>query len=138
MLALAARVTLRLSLLPGPISPNLPPLLHQAVECLRQLEKVQTLPTSWEAPVPHLVPSRGSPPHGASGLHEIHGIDDPMLNWGEAVESLWRVSMQLEKKTAAWDALTSRLLIWRAIIGAEGSATGEWVRREVASGWSLT
>jgi len=39
--------------------------------------------------------------------------------------------MTLEEKFAKWDALTSRLLQWRGIVGEDGSPVGEWARKEV-------
>ena len=37
--------------------------------------------------------------------------------------------MTWPERTQTWDAITSRLLLWRSI--AEGSTVGEWARRQV-------
>jgi nucleolar pre-ribosomal-associated protein 1 len=69
--------------------------------------------------------------HGAPDLLEPMSEQDPVQVWGEGVEALWRITMTLESKTPTWDALTCRLLLWRAIVGEDGSAVGEWARKEV-------
>lgn len=51
--------------------------------------------------------------------------------WGDCVEMLWRVSMICPQKTAEWDGLSSRLLLWHAIASAEWNQVGEWERREM-------
>lgn len=73
---------------------------------------------------------------GSVNLHRSQHLFDapptPAIEaWGSCVESLWRVSMTLPTKTAEWDALSSRLLIWRAIAGESRTGTGEWARREM-------
>jgi nucleolar pre-ribosomal-associated protein 1 len=66
------------------------------------------------------------PPHSGEELH-VAGDHDLLLTWGKSVEYLWQASMTLSHKPLVWDALTSRLLIWRSVVG-ESSAVGEWAR----------
>src|SRR5262245_51951653 len=99
----------------------------QAVESLRRLES--TIESS-------AFPSDGKrspqpPPHTAYTLHENHIEKCSVQMWGEIVEALWRVTMTMEDKPSTWGSLTSRLLVWRSMVGVEGSEIGEWARREV-------
>lgn len=123
-------VVFRLSLLPDPPTAHLLSLVDRMLRILRVFEEQIELPVhdqGWPS-------TRTStlPPYGAFGLHETQGQSmDPLLVWGNAVEVLWRITMSLQEKGAAWDGLTSRLLIWRAIVGADDTNVGEWARREV-------
>jgi len=121
-------VALRLSLCPGTPSTDLPPLVNKLWIFLKQFEKQIELPVSYQmdtyrSPVSIL--------HGALGLHEAPSCDDRIKVWGHAVEAMWRIMMTIETKTSTWDALTCRLLLWRAIVGEDASGIGEWARTEV-------
>ncbi|KAF8308276.1 hypothetical protein DL93DRAFT_2119068 [Clavulina sp. PMI_390] len=63
----------------------------------------------------------------------------PLLIWGQCVEMLWECVMKpynnaidsplpSSRMSNAWNALTSRLLLWNAI--SRTSEVGEWARRE--------
>ena len=71
-----------------------------------------------------------APPHSAQTLH-LSPASVGLRTWGTCVEALWQVAMRLETKCAEWDMLTARLLLWRSLVGEEGSEVGEWARREV-------
>lgn len=124
----AAPVILRLSLLSGSPLSNLPTLLHHALHCLDKLEievkfcliTPQTLPTCFLTSL-----------HRSSELDQPCLIQDSLLLWGLMVEMLWRSTMTQEQKCPAWDSLTQKLLVWRAIVGEEGSQVGEWARTQV-------
>lgn len=105
-------------------------LLDQATDRLKLLEASAHIPHVLDEN-PRLKQSRPLPPHRSHGLYEPYPVDNPLQLWGDSVEALWRVTMTFEEKSAAWDALSSRLVIWRAIVGEEVSAVGEWVRTEV-------
>ena len=127
-LAHASPVILRLSLLPGSPLNNLSTLLDRALHCLDKFENdvkfcstvSQTLPTGFATSL-----------HGSSGLHQTYMVQDPLLLWGLMVEMLWRSTMTMEQKCPAWDLLMPKLLIWRTIVGGEGSQVGEWARTQV-------
>jgi len=123
---LAAPVILQLSLLPGPPIRHLPSLVAQAVDSLRRLEDT-VISSAWTTKPRTQDLSMSM--HGAQGLHDLPTCDDPVQLWGNSVESLWRATMTFEVKNSTWDALTSRLLLWRAMVG-EKSTLGEWARRE--------
>ncbi|KAJ7590818.1 ribosome 60S biogenesis N-terminal-domain-containing protein [Mycena floridula] len=129
VLVLAARVVCRLSALPGAPSSALPALLDQAVHCLIQAESIQKVDSS--SGIESRSKGAKLPPHNAHGLHEIQDSNEPLVNWGETVESLWQVAMKSEHKSSAWDTLTNRMLIWRGFVGEEETPLGEWVRKEV-------
>ncbi|KAF5371492.1 hypothetical protein D9615_009605 [Tricholomella constricta] len=131
-LPLVIQATLRLSLLPGPQVPELPCLLGLCVESLKHLEASTTVPptsigTSPSSPLP------SGPLYKAHEIHESLHCENPVQIWGAAVEALWRVSMSLEAVTGDWDLMTSRMLVWRALIGPghDAAAMSEWARREV-------
>lgn len=126
-----AAVVLRLSLMEGAAKHCLEPVLRHAVAYLKTLESR----TQLRAPVrpgttSFSAPELASPPHGAQGLHITPTVTDTFGAWGVVVEALWRVSMALDDKVPEWDILTSRLLIWQASAGDDGSQLGEWVRKE--------
>jgi len=129
LLFLASPVILRLTLLPGRSISGLPMLLQHCVSALERLETSLDLTQRGDASTPQKL--RRAPPHRAPGLHDLNDADDDVLAWGETVEHLWRVSMALEVKSAAWDFLTSRLLIWRSVRGEEDTVVGEWARTQV-------
>ena len=124
----ACPVILRLSLLPGSPLKNLSALLDHALHCLDKFENEvkfcstvpQTLPTGTLTAL-----------HGSSGLHQPYSVQDPLLFWGLMVEILWRSTMTMERKCPAWDLLMPKLLVWRTIVGGEGSQVGEWARTQV-------
>ncbi|RDB20241.1 Uncharacterized protein C14G10.02 [Hypsizygus marmoreus] len=120
---------LRLSLLPGPPIPGLPILLNDALKCLLSLEASTIIPpTSIQvSPLHHPC----TPLYRAHEIHEAFPCEDSLQIWGTAVESLWRVTMTLEEKPPAWDAITCRTLLWRALVGVDGSTLGEWTRTQV-------
>lgn len=74
-------------------------------------------------------------PHASGTLWQT--VDGSVLSiWGFCIENLWRASMCTDEKTASWDALTSRLLVWRALAG-ETTQVGEWARGEMVRNLSL-
>lgn len=125
--ALAVPVALRLGLFPGTRSIHLQSLVNRLLLFLREFEKQITFSKSYR----RRICNAGPPPHRELGRHETPACDDHMQVWGDAVEALWRITMTFETKISAWDSLTSRLLLWRAIVGENASVIGEWARREV-------
>ncbi|KAJ8490078.1 hypothetical protein ONZ51_g2525 [Trametes cubensis] len=126
-------VMLRLSVLPGEPTSHLAALLSRGVRWLQELEAEVAIPTSGLLTMPLDVEQDKAV---SVRLHRSQNLFDPAPSpsidlWGECVESLWRVSMALPAKTKEWDALSSRLLLWRSIAGPEKSAAAEWARREV-------
>ncbi|KAI0717490.1 hypothetical protein C8T65DRAFT_111220 [Cerioporus squamosus] len=126
-------VLLRVSLLPGTPPTHTPALLARSLHWLTELEKDVPIPTSGTVTPPFQPEGEDKPP---IALHRSqHLFDAPpapsIQAWGERVEALWRVSMAWPERTQTWDAITSRLLMWRSIVGEEGSPLGEWARREV-------
>ncbi|TBU65164.1 ribosome 60S biogenesis N-terminal-domain-containing protein [Dichomitus squalens] len=124
-------VLLRLSLLPGSSLSHSPTLLRQSLSFLEVMEADVAVPTSGTL-APPLVPEDGVT---SMSLHRSQQLFDspPAVSielWGDCVEALWRVSMALPNRTAEWDGLSSRLLIWRSISGAERTRVGEWARIE--------
>ncbi|KAJ3798099.1 ribosome 60S biogenesis N-terminal-domain-containing protein [Lentinula aff. detonsa] len=130
---LITRIVLRIALLSGTLPPQMPKLLTRCVSVIKEQERNWTL-------LP--VTSAGSmiasgplfpAPHGAFKLHEIPQLSESASGeaQGESIEQLWRVAMlvDVDRKLAAWDELTSLLLLWRASKG-EHSVVGEWARRE--------
>ena len=108
-----------------------PELLERAVGCLETFEEKKKL----EVTSPRLsavTPQPQPPPHLAHSLHSPLSLSDPLLAWGSCVEMLWRAVMS-DKRTpkVVWDALTSRIVLWRGLVGRRGgSEVGEWVRVE--------
>jgi nucleolar pre-ribosomal-associated protein 1 len=159
--AIVAPIILRLSLLPGIDNLELPSLLEGMLDWMGQLENTieQGALTSIQQRRGGLMATEYNdctdtfaPPHHAHRLWDVPSAStrvsvDPLRIWGAAIEGLWRVCMvdgpgggQQEmtdslhihqRRTAIWQALTSRLLIWRALVGARASPLGEWARREV-------
>lgn len=123
-------VTLRLSQLPGLWIPQLALIAEELVQLLLRSEKRINVIESYHKH-PQATCSSTWPPYHAAVVHDSHHPESLLRVWGESVESLWQVLMICENRTAAWDIVTSRLLIWRAIVGEEGSEIGEWARREV-------
>ncbi|KAJ7044085.1 ribosome 60S biogenesis N-terminal-domain-containing protein [Mycena alexandri] len=121
----AAPVILRLSALPGPPPLALPDLLESCLKGLKLFETRLDIPRSRVTFKNASVPCM--PPHSGQDL-QVVGDHDALLTWGKSVEYLWQASMTLSEKPLVWDALTSRLLIWRSLVGKEGSTVGEWAR----------
>ena len=127
-LAYACPVILRLSLLPGSPLNNLSTLLDHALHCLDKFENE----VKFRSTVPETLPTGFfSSLHGSSGLHQPYSIQDSLLLWGSMVEMLWRSTMTVKWKCPAWDLLMPKLLVWRTIVGGEGSQVGEWARTQV-------
>ncbi|GJE99428.1 ribosome 60S biogenesis N-terminal-domain-containing protein [Phanerochaete sordida] len=107
----------------APVPTELDILVAQSLLRLEALEKglqLESSPASLSAP---------KAPHSPSGLWQP--VDGSTLSlWGFCVETLWRAAMSTDERSAAWDALTSRLLLWRSLAG-DASQIGEWARREV-------
>lgn len=118
------RIILRLSAAPA-LPQELGTLIATATKQLHILEQDTPLQHT-AAPLPVSLEAL----HTATTLWQTRS-DDALALWGYCVESLWCASMATDEKTSAWDALTSRLLVWRAIVGADAAPTGEWARREV-------
>ncbi|PBK72194.1 hypothetical protein ARMSODRAFT_932579 [Armillaria solidipes] len=127
VLSLVARVLLRLALLPGPLIPTSASLLNRTVHCLEEMERQ----LEWKPLESRRAPTPLSSLH--TKLHLFNNAsEDPVREWGQTVESLWRVSMSFSNKELAWDLLSSRLLIWRALMdAADDCGVAEWARAEV-------
>ncbi|KAF9460940.1 ribosome 60S biogenesis N-terminal-domain-containing protein [Collybia nuda] len=126
----AASALLRLVLLKGPCIADLSRLLDHGLAHLKQMELTLVIPPSGT----RLYTSKKTiptAPYRAHDIHELYSDEDRLRTWGNVVEALWRVAMSLDDKDPVWGALTSRLLVWRAIVGAEGSSLGEWARKQV-------
>ena len=123
-------VLLRLSLLPGAPVAHIPAMLAHSLHWIAEFERDIPVP-----PPGSILPSlRRGDRNQSVTLHRSQQLFDPppslsIETWGECIEALWRVSMTWPERTQTWDAITSRLLLWRSI--AEGSTVGEWARRQV-------
>ncbi|KZT00261.1 uncharacterized protein LAESUDRAFT_688308 [Laetiporus sulphureus 93-53] len=129
----AAPAVLRLSFIPCPPTPSIDRLITRCVLRLRDLEKDLTISHLGALSRTRDNVSRSStrlPPHPAHGLFGQIG-SDPLEEWGECLETLWRATMSQGRSCTAWNELTPRLLIWRALAGEEKSKVGEWARRQV-------
>lgn len=69
-----------------------------------------------------------SPPCSARQLWESPDLPAWEV-WGHIVNALWSVAMSFDVCCPEWQAITSRMLLWRAISG-EGEAQAEWVRKQ--------
>ncbi|KAI0052681.1 hypothetical protein FA95DRAFT_1483272 [Auriscalpium vulgare] len=118
---LGSQLIIKLGLLPGPPVPNLETLVAKIYNDLMRLEGTLDNPQmrSPDSKVPFPLNT------GWDG-NEIEV-------WGLAVEGLWRSVMLLEAKSALWDGLTYRLLIWHAIGHGDQSGIGHWVRKEIVA-----
>lgn len=121
----AVQAILRLSLL-HPLNPQLPGLVLSSLRHLDTIE--QSLPDG-DIVIPKTPPSY--PPHIDQDLFRASNDDSAIWWYGQCVETMWRVAMVLPKPSESWNDLTDRLLVWRAYAGAENTALGEWVRKEV-------
>ncbi|KAJ7675860.1 ribosome 60S biogenesis N-terminal-domain-containing protein [Mycena polygramma] len=122
----AAPVILRLSALPGPSPHALSELLDYSLNGVELLETHLDISHSQTTGLRN-AQLLGVPPHSGEEL-QVVGDYDPLLAWGRSVEYLWQASMTLSERPSVWDALTSRLLVWRSVAGEEGSVVGEWAR----------
>ena len=106
-----------------PLPIELKEVVANSLSRLEAFEKgLQLEPTAAQCAAPKA-------PHTSNSLW--HSIDASAISfWGYCVENLWRAAMSTDEASEAWGALTSRLLIWRAIVG-DTSQVGEWARREV-------
>ncbi|KAG9316608.1 hypothetical protein JVU11DRAFT_2662 [Chiua virens] len=123
-----ALVVLRLSLIPDIPGHTLLGVLCRTAEDLRRSEssiELHRLPLTRDCLQPQPLP-----PHRAQGLHDIPAAVESLWMWGQIVETLWRAAMSLDKGTPVWGMLTRRLIVWRALIGEDGSQVGEWARKE--------
>lgn len=138
----AVPVVLRLALLNGTPLRDLSPLLDLAVGCLEQLESImeldlQSLSSSISDDGLILLPLA---PHRSLTLHQRLQKPTSASNQRKILmsttEMLWRASMTLDRKCAAWEKLSPRLLLWRSVstvqeIGpAIDTSAGEWARKE--------
>ncbi|KAF8208911.1 ribosome 60S biogenesis N-terminal-domain-containing protein [Mycena galopus ATCC 62051] len=126
ILVSAAPVIWRLSALPGPSAYSLPELLDFSVTGLKLLEIHVDLPRS-RMTILKTASAPSLPPHSGEELQVVEDLS-PFLAWGKSVEYLWQASMTLSDRPSVWDTLTSRLLVWRSVVGEQGSAVGEWAR----------
>lgn len=128
-----AAVALRLSLIPGTPDHSLRGVLSRAAEYLHHLEPTIHL-RRLRHPVeqtPHAL-ALPLPPHRARGLHDVPTTDELLRSWGETVETLWRVAASVDGDgmyVQVWVMLTTRLVVWRALVGEEASRVGEWARK---------
>ena len=127
-----AVVALRLSTIPDVPGHPLLGVLARAAESLYHLESAIHL-HQLQQPIERNSPTLALPPHRAQGLLGVLTTVEPLRAWGEIVEALWRAGTALEyaSGTHTWAMLTRRLLVWRALVGEEGSQVGEWARKEV-------
>lgn len=98
------------------------------MDCLKRLESSAVIVTMPVKPLSHPVPL-----YKAHAVHEVFPFNDPFKIWGLSVEALSRATMTLKEKSASWDVLTPRMLVWRALIGADSGKLGEWTRTQVIS-----
>lgn len=139
LLSITSRILLRLSLLPGPTVPNFGILMAKVLALLQSFEH--------NLDISHFDHTLDLPPQAGvinTGSHTSYTSisattipADPVRIWGRAVEDQWRSVMRMntfEGQADAWGALSARTLLWRSIVGREGSDVGEWVRREVLEG----
>ncbi|KAI0640548.1 ribosome 60S biogenesis N-terminal-domain-containing protein [Trametes meyenii] len=126
-------VILRLTILPGQPASHVTALLACCVRWLEGMEAEVAIPTSGRLSA--RLQAEPSETAFVKLHHSQHLFDPPpapsIESWGTCVEALWRVSMALPHKTAEWDALSSRLMLWRSIAGSSRTRVGEWARREV-------
>ncbi|KAI0092903.1 ribosome 60S biogenesis N-terminal-domain-containing protein [Irpex rosettiformis] len=133
--AYAVRVILRLSALPMASNPQIEDFISLSIKHLAALENALQIPHSADDSSERLVGILCPAPHRSYVLWKAIEADELEL-WGQCVESLWSATMQVGERSAAWDALTARLLIWRANAG-QRSTVGEWARREVVRNISV-
>ena len=106
-----------------------PELLERAVGCLEMFEEKTKLEVAPMSESPRLSQPH-PPPHLAHTLHSPFSLSDPLSAWGSCIEMLWRAVMSDTRTSkVVWDALTTRVVLWRGLVGRRGgSEVGEWVR----------
>ena len=144
----AVPVILRLALLNGPPLAALPSLLDHSVDCLEKLESWMQF--NFSSPsisaMDQKINLMPCPPHRSHSIHRrLFSVQNalqpqyPQQLLGVLWEMLWRASMSLDGKCAAWEKLTPRMLLWRSInpqISTNGGShfeVAEWARREVVA-----
>lgn len=142
----AVRVILRLALLNGPPLAGLPSLLDRSVDCLEKLESWMQFNFSSPSISTtdqdiNFIPC---PPHRSHSIHQrLSSVQNALQTelysqqlFGILLEMLWRASMSLDGKCAAWERLTPRMLLWRSITSQNTGShfeVAEWARREVVA-----
>ncbi|KAG6856484.1 hypothetical protein H0H87_003952 [Tephrocybe sp. NHM501043] len=129
----AVQAALQLSLLPGPQLVDLPLLIRRLTGCVRGLE------TSATVPLASIKVMAKQPSYHLYRSHEIHEslpTDDLLQIWGTSIEALWRISMTLDVATDSWATITSRMLVWRSVIGVNDGLC-EWTRKEVVGNLAI-
>jgi len=130
LLTVVSPTILNLSSLPGTlVFDELERVLDNALTCLAIMEAKIDISST-----PQKDAHYGNftlPPHRAYRLHDTQEQNDPLSTWGNSVEMLWQVAMNFDTKPRSWDALTTRVLTWRRIVGADKSSIGEWARISV-------
>ncbi|TFK65850.1 hypothetical protein BDN72DRAFT_178326, partial [Pluteus cervinus] len=134
ILPLAASLLLRIGDLPSEGTSYLTEPLLGAVKSLKRMEVNLPVPSGKDS-VSVIESHRPHSPYRSLNVHEPYPTIPPIQTWGIAVEMLWQVAMVLNSRTAAWDALTARMLILKSIAGLNSNTNtpAEWVRREVVS-----
>ncbi|KAL5508633.1 hypothetical protein ACEPAH_6252 [Sanghuangporus vaninii] len=99
------------------------------LERLRAFEDSHGVPMSVCLPCTENTKRQLLPPHPNVGLHQPV-FENNLETWGRAVENMWSVSLRNGADGPAWDQLTSRLLLWRALAGDMKSPLGEWARTQ--------
>ncbi|KAF7288582.1 hypothetical protein HMN09_01387300 [Mycena chlorophos] len=124
----AASATLRLSSFSGPTPSSMGDLLAACLQAIKALEiqvDLRLIPSHSEDKTP-------VPPHRGVDLGALD--ERPLaVRWGNAVDQLWQSVMRLPEVPDVWDELSYRLLVWRTVVGEDGSTNGEWARK-----WTLT
>ncbi|KAH6899471.1 ribosome 60S biogenesis N-terminal-domain-containing protein [Coprinopsis sp. MPI-PUGE-AT-0042] len=134
VLPYATRVILRLVGYSKVSYPVLVEVMNLALERLEDLEATVPLPDATTATTGarRLNLNDLVPPglHNSYGLHDMPAVEHSFVLWGRIVEVLWKAVMLSpgEDLPTVWDKFTSRLLIWRAFVGAANSPEGEWAR----------
>jgi hypothetical protein len=131
-LPICSRVLLRLALLPGVPSRQMPTLAATALRLLGHLERTIDPPFKTDlrgarATSP-MLPHRSHAAALASPAADVPAVQ----TWANCVRDLWRASMALSGKTYAWDALSARMLVLRVLAG-DATGVEEWVRRQAIS-----
>ncbi|TFK24236.1 hypothetical protein FA15DRAFT_423825 [Coprinopsis marcescibilis] len=128
VLPFAARIMFRLAHQCPAWEPTLVKTLFMAIARLQDLETGILLSDT----IIHAPPLDEIIPPALHNSHDVHDkpvFADPLALWGRLVELLWRVVMSSNcQEPEIWNKLTSRLLVWRAIVGEENSKEGEWAR----------
>ncbi|OCH95273.1 hypothetical protein OBBRIDRAFT_767994 [Obba rivulosa] len=132
IVVVAIRAILRLSLLPGIPAPDMDTMIARCLERLRTWEEELAVPPTGRLPA-GAQPETELPaaPHASRDLFDTPSIETLHM-WGECVQALWRVVMSMDNRSQQWDALTTRLLLWRSLRGND-EQIGEWARRQVVT-----